>query len=98
MSWSGASLKCFIFLPPHRCICSSPSDVFVADALTPDINVLKYDHHMEPHDYIDAKFSYSLLSQITKPTRITPTTATLIYIIYNNNIIRDYNQLQGILH
>ena len=54
-------------------------------------------HHMETHDYVDAMFSNSLIPQITKPTRIPPTTATLIDNIYSNDILGEYNQLQGIL-
>ena len=45
-----------------------------------NINLLNYDHHMETHDYVAAVFSNCLIPQITKPTRITPTTATLIDI------------------
>ena len=52
---------------------------------------------METHDYVDAMFSNSLIPQITKPTRITPTTATLIDNIYSNDILGEYNQLQGML-
>ena len=43
-----------------------------------NINLLNCDHHMETHDYVDTMFSNSLIPQITKPTRITPTTATII--------------------
>ena len=57
-----------------------------------NINLLNYDHHMETHDYVDAMFFNSLIAQITKPTRITSTTAILIH-----NILWGYNQLQGIL-
>ena len=53
---------------------------------------------METHDYVDAIFSNSLIPQITKPTRITPTTTTLIDSIYRNDILSEYNQLQGILY
>ena len=52
---------------------------------------------METHDYVDAMFSNYLIPQITKQTRITPTTATLIDNIYNNDILDENNQLQGIL-
>ena len=53
---------------------------------------------METHDYIDAMFSNFVILQITKPTRITPTTATLIDNIYSSDILGEYNQLQGILY
>ena len=61
-------------------------------------NLLNYYHHTETHDYVDAMFSNSLIPQITKPTRITPTTATLIDNIYSNDILGEYKQLQGILY
>ena len=63
-----------------------------------NINLLNYDHHMETHDYVDTMFSNSLIPQITKPTRITPTTATLIDNIYSNDILSEYNQLHGIFY
>ena len=50
------------------------------------------------HDYVDAMFSYSLIPQITKPTRIIATTATLIDNIYSNDILGEYNQFQRILY
>ena len=53
---------------------------------------------METHDCVDAMFSNYLIPQITKPTRITPNTATLIDSIYSNDIVGEYNQLQGILY
>ena len=55
---------------------------------------------METHDYVDAMFLNSLIPQITKPTRITPTTATLIDIVHCicNDILGEQNQLQGILY
>ena len=43
-------------------------------------------------------FSITLIPQITKPTIITPTTATIIDNIYSNDILCEYNQLQGILY
>ena len=61
-------------------------------------HLLNYDHHMETDDYVDAMFSHSLIPQITKPTRITATTATLIDNIYSNDILGENNQLQRILY
>ena len=43
-------------------------------------------------------FSHSLIPQITKPTRITPITATLIDNIYRNDILSECNQRQGIVY
>ena len=53
---------------------------------------------METHEYIDAMFSNSLIPQITKPTRITLTTATLIDNLYSTDSLDEYNQLQRILN
>ena len=53
---------------------------------------------METHDYVDAIFSNYLIPQITKPTKITPTTTTVIDSIYRNDILSENNQLQGILY
>ena len=62
-----------------------------------NINMLNYDNHMETHDFVDEMFSNYLIPQITKPTTITPT-ATLKDNIYSNDILGEYNQLQGILY
>ena len=62
-----------------------------------NINLLNYDHHVETHDYVGTMFSNSLISQITKPIRIIPTTATILDNIYSNYILGEYNQLHGIL-
>jgi hypothetical protein len=57
-----------------------------------NINLLNYNHHMETHKYVDAMFSNSLVTQITNPTSITPTTATLINNICRNDIFDEYIQ------
>ena len=51
-----------------------------------DINLLNYDHNAETRYYVDTMYSNAFLPLITKPTRITPTSATLIANIYSNNI------------
>ena len=61
-----------------------------------NITLLNYDHRMETHIYVDAMFSNSLIPQITKHTTIIPITATLVDTIYSNDILGEYNQLQGI--
>ena len=63
-----------------------------------NINLLNYDHHMETHHYVYAMFSNSLIPQITTPIRITATTAIFIDTIYSNDILVEYDQLQGILY
>ena len=51
---------------------------------------------METH--VDAMCSNSLIPHITKPTRITPTTNTLIDNLYSYDILSEHSQLQGILY
>jgi endonuclease/exonuclease/phosphatase (EEP) superfamily protein YafD len=43
-----------------------------------NIDVLKYDSSQLAQDYVDLLFSYGLLQVITKPTRLSNTSATLI--------------------
>ena len=61
-----------------------------------DINIdfLKYGNHPNTEDYLDMLFSYNLLPLITKPTRITDYTSTLIDHIYTNAPI--HNTVSGI--
>ncbi len=61
-----------------------------------DINIdfLKYGNHSNTEDYLDMLFSYNLLPLITKPTRITDYTSTLIDHIYTNAPI--HNTVSGI--
>ena len=63
-----------------------------------NINLLNYYHHIETRDYVDAMFSNAFLPLITKPTRITPTSATLIDNIYSNDILGESTQMQGIIY
>ena len=50
-----------------------------------NIDLLKKEVYMPIRDYFNLLFSHSFLPQIVKPTRITPTTATLIDNIFTNN-------------
>ena len=52
-----------------------------------NINLLKYDTHSKTNDYLNNLFSHGFLPLITKPTRVTPVTASLIDHIYTNNIL-----------
>ena len=56
------------------------------------INLLTYDRLMELHYFVEAMFSNCLIPQIKKPTRITPTIATLIITLYSNDILGEHNQ------
>ena len=49
-------------------------------------NLLKYDHHDdEVADFLDTMYSKLLLPNISSPTRITSTSATLIDSIFTND-------------
>ena len=48
-------------------------------------DLLKYDHDDEVADFLDAMYSKLLLPNISSPTRITSTSATLIDNIFTNN-------------
>ena len=50
-------------------------------------DVLKYDHDEEVADFLDTMYSKLLLPNISSPTRITSTSATLI----DNNFTNDYD-------
>lgn len=49
-----------------------------------NIDFLKYNIHSQTNDYLDMLYSNNLLPIITKPTRLTSHTATLIDHIYTN--------------
>ena len=51
-----------------------------------NIDLLKCHMHQQTCVYTDMLYSYDLLPVITKPTRITSHTATLIDHIYTNTI------------
>ena len=53
-----------------------------------NIDLLKYHCHQQTERYLDMIYSFNLLPVITKPTRITTHTATLIDHIYTNTINR----------
>ena len=63
-----------------------------------NINLLNYDTHQETRDYVDTMFSNACIPLISRPTRITPTTATLIDNIYSNDLMGNNNQINGILY
>ena len=50
-----------------------------------NIDFLKYNSHLPTEDYLDMLFDNNLLPIITKPTRLTEHTATLIDHIYTNS-------------
>ena len=48
-------------------------------------DLLKYDHNDEVADFLDALYSKLLLPNISSPTRIASTSATLIDNIFTND-------------
>ena len=55
-----------------------------------NIDLLKFEMHNKTNFYIDNIFSNAYIPLITKPTRLTPHSATLIDHIYTNDISRSY--------
>ena len=60
-----------------------------------NIDLLKFQNHRKTETFIDLIFSKGYLPAITKPTRITEHSATLLDHIYTNKINKSYNS--GIL-
>ena len=60
-----------------------------------NIDLLKYQTHQKTNDYINNVFSESFLPLITKPTRVTHESATLIDHIYSNE--KTHDSLTGII-
>ena len=51
-----------------------------------NIDLLKNDTHSPTNDFIDLNIHHTLLPAVTRPTRVTPTTATIIDNIFSNYI------------
>ena len=64
-----------------------------------DINIdfLKTDEHSPTSSFVDTLYSYNVFPLITKPTRVTKTSATLIDHILTNNLDSESRHKQGIL-
>ena len=61
-----------------------------------NINVLNTGSHKPTDDFVDMMSCNGLFLLISKPTRITSATATLIDNIFTNNL--EYNMVSGILY
>ena len=61
-----------------------------------NINLLSTDSHSETSDFVDDMYSDLFIPAITKPTRITDKSATLIDNIFSNNM--ETESIQGILY
>ena len=62
-----------------------------------NINLLNVDSHSLTADFNDTIYSYSLVPLITRPTRVTETSATLIDNIFTNKSISYDESMYGIL-
>ena len=64
-----------------------------------NINLLNYDQHVPTGEFVDMLSSNGFLPLITRPTRVTPTSATLTCIdnIFTNNIADVSHCMQGLL-
>ena len=62
-----------------------------------NIDLFKHDVHRPTSEFLDAIYSYNVYPLITKPTRVTATSATLIDHILSNNIDISSGHTQGIL-
>ena len=55
-----------------------------------NINLLNFDRHQETNDFIDSVIAQGYIPHITKPTRITQVSATLIDHLYSNHTHPNY--------
>ena len=62
-----------------------------------NIDFLKSEVHKSTSSLLDILYSYTVLSVITKPTRVTESSATLIDHILRNNFDIDASHHQSIL-
>ncbi len=60
-----------------------------------NIDLLKYDSHQKTRLFVDNMYSQGFMPLINRPTRVTPTTATIIDHIYTNKL--DLNIQSGII-
>ena len=63
-----------------------------------NVNLLSSDKHGPTQDFADLMYSHSLFPSITKPTRVTNKSATLIDNIFCNKLIDNHIVLSGILY
>ena len=62
-----------------------------------NIDLLKHENHSPTSEFLDIMYSYSMFPLITKSTRVTKDTATLIYHIFTNNFKSNTKHVHGIL-
>ena len=61
------------------------------------INILNYDSHSLTGEFVDIMSSNAFVPLITRPTRVTATSATLIDNIFTDNFENFRDSFQGIL-
>ena len=62
-----------------------------------NIDLLKYGSHRKTNEFVDNVFSQGFMPLIHKPTRITPSSATLIDHIYSNDFVNENNKQSGVI-
>ena len=62
-----------------------------------NIDCFKAEHHKNTADFLNVMYSHSYIPLITRPTRVTSKSATLIDNIYTNNLKHLQNTLSGLL-
>ena len=60
-----------------------------------NVDLLKFESHNKTNDYLDNIFTRGFVPMITKPTRVTMSSASLIDHIYTNNL--EYYCTSGIV-
>jgi len=63
-----------------------------------NINLLNSESHADTGKFLDIMYSYSFIPLITKPTRVTHDSATIIDNIFSNDITYCNTNTQGILY
>jgi hypothetical protein len=62
-----------------------------------NINIMHYDTHTSTAEFLDLMYTSSMLPLITKPTRITNNTYSLIDNIFHNDVLQNYF-INGIIY
>ena len=62
-----------------------------------NLDLLRYDQHSATQEFVDSLFSHMFIPLITRPTRITSHTATLIDNIFTNSFANLQNTQRGII-
>ena len=63
-----------------------------------NIDLLNVDKHTSTQDFLDLMFSHSCIPRITKPTRVSSTSCTLIDNIFSNNNSEAATSVSGIFY